>query len=99
MLMSRLRFTDCRRVCEDESDEYADEEDPGYVREDIHGQDAFVARELDVSDADGSRRAMDLYHQAMDTPAQVWPALELLGEERLLACNAPCIKAHCSLHC
>ena len=30
-----------------------------------------MARELDVSDADGSRRAMDLYHQAMDPPAQV----------------------------
>ena len=57
----------------DDWDEYEDEDDPGYVREDIRGQDAFAARELDVSDADGGRRAMDLYHQAMDPSAQVAP--------------------------
>lgn len=87
-------FTDRRRVTEDDCDEYEDEEDPGYIREDIRGQDAFVARELDVSDADGSRRAMDLYHQAMDAPAQVWPALDFLGEGRVSACNAQCIESH-----
>lgn len=60
-----------RHNAEADWDDYIDEEDPGYIREDIRGQDAFVARELDVRDADGSRRAMDLYHQAMDPPAQV----------------------------
>ncbi len=82
-----LRCADCRIACADRRrvtagdwDDYDDEDDPGYVREDIRGQDAFAARELDVSDADGSRRAMDLYHQAMDPSAQV----------RLpLACDAP----------
>lgn len=58
-------------MTEEDWDEYVDEEDPGYFREDIRGQDAFVARELDVSDADGSRRAMDIYHQALDAPGQV----------------------------
>ena len=73
MLTARIACADRRRVTADDWDEYEDEDDPGYVREDIRGQDAFAARELDVSDADGSRRAMDLYHRAMDPSAQVSP--------------------------
>ena len=61
----RSACADRRRVTADDWDEYEDEDDPGYVREDIRGQDAFAARELDASDADGGRRAMDLYHQAV----------------------------------
>ena len=75
---SRITRADRRRVRADDWDEYEDEDDPGYVREDIRGQDAFAARELDAADADGSRRAMDLYHQAMDPSAQVRPPLHVM---------------------
>ena len=37
-------------------DEYSDDEDPGYKRQDIRGQEAFIARELDLSDDEGSHR-------------------------------------------
>ena len=47
---SRIACADRRRVTADDWDEYEDEDDPGYVREDIRGQDAFAARELDASD-------------------------------------------------
>lgn len=33
-----------------ETDEYSDDDDPGYTRQDIRGQEAFIARELDLSD-------------------------------------------------
>lgn len=39
-----------------DSDEYFDDEDPGYTRQDIRGQEAFIARELDLSDDEGSHR-------------------------------------------
>ena len=69
----RIACADRRRVTADDWDEYEDEDDPGYVREDIRGQDAFAARELDASDAGGGARAMDLYHRAMDPSAQARP--------------------------
>ena len=37
-------------------DEYSDDDDPGYTRQDIRGQEAFIARELDLSDDEGSHR-------------------------------------------
>ena len=46
-------------------EEYDDAEDPGYVREDVRGQDAFMARELDLSDDDASGRGADVYHRAL----------------------------------
>lgn len=54
----------------EDSDEYEDDEDPGYVREDIRCQDAFVTRELDTSDEDGSTRGADVYHQALAIQGQ-----------------------------
>ena len=39
-----------------DSDEYSDDDDPGYTRQDIRGQEAFIARELDLSDDEGSHR-------------------------------------------
>ena len=39
-----------------DSDEYSDDEDPGYSRQDIRGQEAFISRELDLSDDEGSHR-------------------------------------------
>ena len=45
-------------------DEYSDDDDVGYVREYIRGQEAFVAREVDQSDEDGSQLGMRLYHKA-----------------------------------
>ncbi|KAK9803910.1 hypothetical protein WJX72_004019 [[Myrmecia] bisecta] len=45
-------------------DEYSDDEDPGYAREDIRGQEAFVARELDHSDDENSAgRSAYGYHR------------------------------------
>ena len=44
-----------------EVDEYADEDDLGYVREHIRGQAAFRATELRIGD---DHDAMRLYHQA-----------------------------------
>ena len=38
------------------SDEYSDDDDPGYTRQDIRGQEAFISRELDLSDDEGSHR-------------------------------------------
>ncbi len=55
----------------EDSDEYEDDDDPGYVREDIRCQDAFVARELDMSDEDGSTRGADVYHRALAMQGQV----------------------------
>ena len=52
-------------------DEYDDDEDVGYTREDIHGQESFVSRELDVSDGDGSGRGAEMYHQAVALRDQV----------------------------
>ncbi|KAK9821720.1 hypothetical protein WJX81_003748 [Elliptochloris bilobata] len=46
-------------------EEYEDAEDVGYVREDVRGQDAFMARELDLSDDDASGRGADVYHRAL----------------------------------
>ena len=45
-------------------DEYSDEEDVGYVREYIRGQEAFAANEVDLSDGDHSQKGLRLYHQA-----------------------------------
>ncbi|BDA40915.1 probable dual specificity tyrosine-phosphorylation-regulated kinase at C-terminar half [Coccomyxa sp. Obi] len=56
----------------EDSDEYEDDDDPGYVREDIRCQDAFVARELDMSDEDGSTRGVDVYHRALASQGQQW---------------------------
>ena len=39
-----------------DSDEYSDDDDPGYSRQDIRGQEAFISRELDLSDDEGSHR-------------------------------------------
>lgn len=39
-----------------DSDEYSDDDDPGYTRQDIRGQEAFISRELDLSDDEGSHR-------------------------------------------
>ena len=39
---------------ESDSDEYSDDEDPGYSRQDIRGQETFISRELDLSDDEGS---------------------------------------------
>lgn len=39
-----------------DSDDYSDDDDPGYTRQDIRGQEAFIARELDLSDDEGSHR-------------------------------------------
>ena len=39
-----------------DSDEYSDDEDPGYSRQDIRGQEAFISRELNLSDDEGSHR-------------------------------------------
>ena len=47
-----------------DADEYSDEDDVGYVREYIRGQDAFIAREIDLSDEDASQRGLRLYHDA-----------------------------------
>ncbi len=44
------------KTYESDSDEYSDEEDPGYSRQDIRGQEAFISRELDLSDDEGSHR-------------------------------------------
>lgn len=44
------------RTDDSDSDEYSDDEDPGYTREDIRGQEAFITRELDLSDDEGSHR-------------------------------------------
>ena len=91
---------DRRRTTEADWDEYIDEEDPGYIREDIRGQDAFVARELDVSDADGSRRAMDLYHQAMDPPRRCDLLLSLKPVHRRMRCSSnPTGHLFCSSDC
>jgi hypothetical protein len=46
-------------------EEYDDAEDLGYVREDVRGQDAFMARELDLSDDDAGGRGADVYHRAL----------------------------------
>lgn len=61
------------RASEDGVDEYLDEEDCGYVRQDIRGQDAFVAREIDATDDDGTARGSELYHQALAYAGQAWP--------------------------
>lgn len=45
-------------------DEYSDDNDPGYTREHIRGQDAFIAREIDPSDEDASQQGLKLYHEA-----------------------------------
>lgn len=50
---------------DEDYDEYDDDDDPGYIREDIRGQEAFIARELDINDEDGSSRGADVYHQAL----------------------------------
>ena len=39
-----------------DSDDYSDDDDPGYTRQDIQGQEAFISRELDLSDDEGSHR-------------------------------------------
>lgn len=46
-------------------DEYVDDDDVGYCRHDIPGQDAFIAREIDMSDDDGTGRGNMLYHKAL----------------------------------
>lgn len=46
---------------ESDSDEYSDDEDPGYSRQDIRGQEAFISRELDLSDDEGSHRGPLLF--------------------------------------
>ena len=53
-----------------EVDEYADEEDLGYVREHIRGQAAFRATELRFGDG---HDAMQLYHQAKASQEYVSP--------------------------
>ena len=45
-------------------DEYSDDGDVGYVRKRVTHQQAFIARELDLSDEDGSARGTSLYQQA-----------------------------------
>lgn len=57
----------------EESDEYEDDDDPGYVREEIRCQDAFVSRELDASNEDGSGRGEDVYHRALAFQGQARP--------------------------
>eukprot|EP00884_Botryococcus_braunii_P011931 jgi/Botrbrau1/20739/Bobra.0058s0067.1 len=47
------------------ADEYIDDEDVGYSRQDVSGQDAFVSREIDLSDDDATGRGGILYHKAM----------------------------------
>lgn len=59
----------------EESDEYEDDEDPGYVREEIRCQDAFASRELDASDEDGSGRGEDVYHRALAFQGQARPLI------------------------
>lgn len=55
-----------------EVDEYSSDGDVGYVRKRVAHQQAFIARELDLSDEDGSARGTDLYHQAQaHTQSQV----------------------------
>lgn len=39
-----------------DSNEYSDDDDPGYTRQDIRGQEAFISCELDLSDDEGSHR-------------------------------------------
>ena len=45
-----------------DSNEYSDDDDPGYTRQDIRGQEAFISRELDLSDDEGSHRGPLSFH-------------------------------------
>lgn len=47
-----------------EEDEYSDDQDMGYVRQQVRDQHKFVASEVDLSDNDSSARGASLYHRA-----------------------------------
>jgi hypothetical protein len=69
-VQSIISYTESAAGAHEDHDEYEDDDDPGYVREDIRGQEAFIARELDISDEDGSGRGADVYHQAIACRSQ-----------------------------
>lgn len=48
-------------------DEYSDNDDPGYRRQDIRGQEAFIAQELDLSDDEASHRGPIDFHSPSKT--------------------------------
>lgn len=48
-------------------DEYSDDDDPGYRRQDIRGQEAFIARELDLSDDEASHQGPADFHSPSRT--------------------------------
>ena len=50
-----------------ELDEYSDNDDPGYRRQDIRGQEAFIAQELDLSDDEASHRGPTDFHSPSKT--------------------------------
>lgn len=59
-------------------DEYSDDEDVGYWREEIQGQDAFVLTELELSDEEGSPgRSAFGYHRSASCLLLAWQAAAL----------------------
>lgn len=52
----------CSTGRDPDADEYSDDDDPGYTRHDIRGQEAFIAQELDLSDDDASHRDPIEFH-------------------------------------